>query len=104
MHMLEGVTMAPEYEREELMEMAMGDNQKYLQTFRTDMESQRFDIILVDPLAYRLLGRNYAFGEENNAWVRRVMKHILCNYQEDVVFPTDQIAIYTPQGATRQCP
>jgi hypothetical protein len=101
MRMLDGVEMVPEYEREELMEMAMGDNQEYLQIFREDMESQRFAAIVVDPLSYRLLGRNYAFGEENNAWVRRVMKHILCNYQEAAVFPEDQIAIYVPQEGTR---
>ena len=104
MHMLNDVKMVPEYEREELMEMAMGNNQEYLQIFRTDMENQRFAAIVVDPLTYRLLGRNYVFGEENNAWVRRVMKQILCNYQEDVVFPADQIAIYIPQYGTRQCP
>jgi hypothetical protein len=33
MGMLENVQMFPEYEREELMEMAMGDNQDYLQVF-----------------------------------------------------------------------
>jgi hypothetical protein len=104
MRMLDGVEMVPEYEREELMEMAMGDNQDYLQIFRGDMENQRFAAIVVDPLSYRLLGRNYAFGEENNAWVRHVMKHILCNYREDVVFPADQIAIYVPQEGARKCP
>jgi hypothetical protein len=104
MHMLDGVTLIPEYEREELMEMAMGNNQEYLQTFRADMERQRFAAIVVDPLAYRLLGRNYAFGEENNAWVRRVMKPILCNYHEELVFPKDQVAIYMPQDGERQCP
>jgi len=104
MHMLDDVEMIPEYEREELMEMAMGDNQDYLQIFAADMERQRFDAIVVDPLTYRLLGRNYVFGEENNAWVRRVMKPILCNYEEDVVFPADQVAIYIPQQGERQCP
>jgi hypothetical protein len=104
MHMLKDVEMVPEYEREELMEMAMGDNQDYLQIFRADMENQRFDAIVVDPLSYRLLGRKYPFGEENNAWVQRVMKHILCNYQEAVVFPEDQIAVYVPQHGERQCP
>ena len=104
MHILDNATMTPEYEREELMEMAMGNNQEYLQTFRADMERQRFAAIVVDPLSYRLLGKNYAFGEENNAWVRRVMKHILCNYQEELVFPEDQVAIYMPQDGERQCP
>ena len=104
MHMLNNVKMIPEYEREELMEMAMGDNQDYLQIFQADMERQRFAAIVVDPLTYRLLGKNYVFGEENNAWVRYIMKPILCNYQEDVVFPEDQIAVYVPQEGVRQCP
>jgi hypothetical protein len=104
MHMLDRAEMVPEYEREELMEMAMGDNQDYLQFFRADMERQRFAAIVVDPLSYKLLGKNYAFGEENNAWVRNIMKHILCNYQEDAVFPADQISIYVPQQGIRQCP
>ncbi|MDK1028787.1 MAG: hypothetical protein QGD96_05580 [Anaerolineae bacterium] len=104
MHMLEGVNMVPEYEREELMEMAMANNLDYLQVFRSDMESQRFTAIVVDPLSYRLLGKNYAFGEENNVWVRRVIKPILCNYQEDAIYPEDQIAVYTPQSGERHCP
>jgi len=104
MHMLNNVKMIPEYEREELMEMAMGDNQDYLHNFQADMENQRFAAIVVDPLAYRLLGKNYVFGEENNAWVRYVMKPILCNYQESIVFSKDQIAVYVPQEGTRQCP
>ncbi|MFZ5910065.1 MAG: hypothetical protein ACOYYU_08635 [Chloroflexota bacterium] len=104
MGMLDGVRMVPEYEREELMEMAMGNNQEYLKIFRADMEAQRFDMIVVDPLTYRLLGRNYAFGEENNAWVKRVMKPILCNYREEVIYPEDQIAIYVPQEGERVCP
>jgi hypothetical protein len=104
MHMLDDVTMIPEYEREELMEMAMGNNQDYLRIFRTDMDNQRFVMIVVDPLNFRLLGKNYAFGEENNAWAQRAMKPILCNYQEALIFPEDQVAIYTPQEGERQCP
>ncbi len=102
-HLLD-VPMIPEYEREELMEMAMGKNETYLDIFRTDMESQRFAMIVVDPLRYRLLGRNYPFGEENNAWVQRAMKPILCNYREGAIFLEDQIAIYVPQDGKRVCP
>jgi hypothetical protein len=98
------VPMIPEYEREDLMEMAMGKNRAYLDKFRADMENQRFDMIVVDPLRYRLLGSNYPFGEENNAWVQRAMKPILCNYREKAIFPEDQIAIYVPQDGKRVCP
>ena len=104
MNMLDQVRLVPEYEREELMEMAMANNREYLSVFRKDMQNQRFAVILVDPLNYRLLGKTYPFGEENNAWVSKIMKHILCNYREEIAFPADEIALYVPQEGTRQCP
>ncbi len=104
MDMLEGAALVPEYEREDLMEWAMANNVEYLGRFRNDMEAQRFALIVVDPLNFNYLGSNYGFGEENNVWVRRVMKDILCNYREDAVFREDDIALYVPQTGERQCP
>ena len=104
MHMLKGVTLIPEYEREDLMEMAMGNNTEYLGKFRTDMENQRFDLIVVDPLNFNIMTKNRSFAEENNVWVRRVMRHILCNYRQDIIFAEDEIALYVPQEGERQCP
>jgi hypothetical protein len=104
MHMLDGVTLVPEYEREDLMEMAMANNTTYLDRFKTDMQNQRFDLIVVDPLVFNLISRNRSFSEENNVWVRRVMRPILCNYRQDAIFPADEIALYVPQEGERTCP
>ena len=104
MHMLDGVTLVPEYEREDLMEMAMGNNTAYLDRFRKDMADQRFDLIVVDPLRFNVFSRNRSFSDENNVWVRRVMKSILCHYREESIFPADEIALYVPQEGDRQCP
>ena len=104
MHMLNGVTLVPEYEREDLMEMAMADNTEYLGRFRADMESQRFALIVVDPLNFNIMTRNRSFADENNVWVRRVMKQILCNYRQEAIFAEDDIALYVPQMGTRKCP
>jgi hypothetical protein len=104
MHMLNNVTLIPEYEREDLMEIAMSDNAPYLEKFRQDMEDQRFALIVVDPLNYNVLSKNRSFAEENNVWVLRIMKSILCNYREEAVFPADEIALYVPQEGARQCP
>ena len=104
MDMLHQVTLVYEYEREDLMEMAMSNNQPYLEQFRKDMDSQRFALIVVDPLNYNLLTRRKSFSEENNAWVRRAMKPILCNYRVEAMFPADDIALYVPQEGQRQCP
>jgi hypothetical protein len=104
MHMLNNVTLVPEYEREDLMEIAMSDNTPYLEKFRKDMEDQRFALIVVDPLNYNVLSKNRSFAEENNVWVLRIMKSILCNYKEEAIFPADEIALYVPQEGERQCP
>jgi hypothetical protein len=104
MHMLTGVELVPEYEREDLMEMAMGNDVPYLDQFGDDMENQRFALIVVDPLNYKLLPEDRSFAEENNVWVRRVMKQILCNYREEAIFPEDELALYVPREGTRQCP
>lgn len=104
MGMLDGVTLVPEYEREDLMEVAMADHLQYLNQFRRDMEKQRFDLIVVDPLNDKILARRRAFAEENNVWVTQVARYILCNYREETIFPTDEIALYVPQEGTRQCP
>lgn len=104
MGMLKNVTLIPEYEREDLMEMAMADNVPYLLKFRSDIENQRFALIIVDPLRPVIMSSERSFAEENNVWVRRVATVVMCNYQEDAIFPEDGIALYVPQSGERQCP
>jgi hypothetical protein len=104
MHMLDNIILVPEYEREDLMEIAMANDIEHIQGFREDMEDQRFALIIVDPLNYNTLSRQRSFAEENNVWVTRIMKHILCNYREETIFPADEIALYVPQEGARQCP
>jgi hypothetical protein len=104
MHMLKNVNLVSEYEREDLMEIAMANNAQALEKFQKDMEHQRFVLIVVDPLNYNIISRRRGFAEENNVWVTRIMKHILCNYREETIFPADEIALYVPQEGARQCP
>ncbi len=104
MGMLENVTLIQEYEREELMEMAMSNNEEFLENFKQEMVAQRFDLIIVDPLTFKILARRRAFSEENNVWVRGIMRPILCNYRLEVSFPEDEVALYVPQEGERVCP
>ncbi len=97
MKMITSLPLLPEYEREELMEMAMAGNQTYLDTFKEQIREQRFAAIVVDPLAFNLLGSDYEMGEENNAWARFVIKPVLCNYSASTLYQNDRIAIYLPQ-------
>ena len=104
MHMLKNVTLVPEYEREDLMEMAMADNLPYLARFRADIGNQRFALIVVDPLNDTIMRNDRVFSEENNVWVRRVVRTILCNYREEAIYPVHDIALYVPQEGERRCP
>jgi len=104
MHMLQDVRLIPEYEREDLMELAMANSIEGLARFQQDMENHRFSLIVVDPLNYSIYSRRRGFSDENNVWVRRVMKSVLCNYRVDEVFPKDEIALYVPQEGEQQCP
>lgn len=56
-HELQGVRVVPEYEKVFLMEMAMGNNQPYLQRFYMDLVSHRFKAIITDTISTRLQGR-----------------------------------------------
>ncbi len=103
MNMLQSVPLIPEYEREELMEMAMANNEAYLDQFKAELRAQRFAMIVVDPLTTTMLGSDYAMGEENNAWVRFAARPILCNYRAEQTFASDRIVIYVPQEAPA-CP
>ena len=105
MHMIKGVRLIPEYEREELMEMAMSKNETFLEQFNNDIENHRFAAIIIDPLRINYVSDKEAMGVENNAWTRHVIKPVLCNYQAKAVFAEDRIAIYVPQQAGDQkCP
>jgi hypothetical protein len=106
MHMLKGVTLVPQYEREDLMELAMSRNTAALDAgFYADLQMHRFAMIIIDDnLQINYKGSNYPLGEENNAWTRYIIKPILCNYKQDAVFLTDRIAIYVPQIAEQKCP
>lgn len=104
MGMLENARLVPEYEREDLMEMAMSENQVFLEQFEQDMAGQRFAAIVVDELKFNLLGLETGMGAENNAWALWVVRPILCYYEPAEMFPADSIVIYVPRVGPPACP
>jgi len=64
-----------------LMEMAMANNQAYLQQFYRDLRQHRFALIVNEPLYKTTKGSPVRFGEENDTWVERVSKPLLCYYK-----------------------
>ncbi len=92
------VPLVPEGELVFLMEMAMSDNKAYLDAFQADISSHRFAMIVSEPLVIQYQGRSHAFGEENDAWVKRVSEPILCYYEPSVTLDSVGVVLYTPRS------
>jgi peroxiredoxin len=96
---VQDVPLVPDYELVFLMEMAMSDNATYMDAFHSDISSQRFTMIVSEPLVIQYQGRNHAFGEENDAWVEGVSEPVLCYYEPSMELPAAGVVLYTPRAA-----
>ncbi len=79
--MVPKVALEPDYEKVFLMEMAMANDQGYLETFYQKLENHAFGLIVTEPLYINIQDRTHAFSEENNVWMDRVVAPILKYYQ-----------------------
>ena len=96
--MVEGVTLDPDYEVVELMEMAMSDNTLYLDNFYDDLYSQRFALIVASPQFVNLKENGEAFAEENNAWALKVSEPLLCAYRPIETMKRSGIVLFVPRN------
>lgn len=79
--MIEGVELVHEYEKLLLMEMVMAGNEDYLGDYEGDLRSQRFALIVLDPLP--VIYKNpaeYSLAAENNVMFKRINPILLCYY------------------------
>jgi hypothetical protein len=100
---LDGITLQPEDEKVTLMEMAMGHNRSYLSRFRQSIGSQKYGLIVSEPLALQAQGRSHAFGEENDAWNQEVSAPILCSYKPVYKSDSPPIQLLIPREEASSC-
>lgn len=97
-HIVQGVPLVHEYEKLFLMEMAISNNADYLNAFASDIEHQRFTLIITDPLYSKITDTSDdVLSPENNAWVRNVSRPILCAYEDAITFPELNIQLLVPR-------
>ncbi len=94
---ISNVPLVPEGELVFLMEMAMSNNRVYLDAFDANISSQRYAMIVSDPLVIQYQGPHHSFGEENDAWVKNVSEPILCYYAPSISLDTVGVVLYTPR-------
>jgi len=94
---IKGVSLVPEYEMLTLMEMAISNNQGYLNRFNQDLSDQRFGLIIMDKQYVAFKDNSTAFPEENNAWVKFITIPVLEHYQPITWLRSTDTEIYAPR-------
>jgi hypothetical protein len=98
------VPLVYDYEVVTLMEMAMSDNQAYLNRFYDDLANHRFAAI-ISGRQNLVIKQDGVFAEENNVWNTRVSPYILCYYESNTTINADttRIEIYMPRIESEDC-
>lgn len=99
-----GVALVPEYEKKYMMDQAMAGNAAYFEAFYQDLKAKRFSLIVSDMLFNLVKNSDYAFSEENNAWVRWVSQPLLCYYTPLRTMQNVDIQLLVPNPAAQDCP
>jgi hypothetical protein len=94
---IQNVPMIPEYEVVFLMEMVMGGNRAYLDQFHADLKSQRFDLIISDPMPEQEKSLDQPFSEENNVWLEEVSNPLQSFYKSVGFYRLVGIEVFVPK-------
>ena len=99
------LALVSDYEAVTLMEMAMSNNQVYLQQFYGDLKSHRFAAIVAGKQNVGAKEEG-AFSDESNIWNTRVSPYILCYYEPAAELEADEskIDFYVPRAVPGVCP
>lgn len=100
---IKNIPLVPEYDKKVLINQAMSEDAQYFQTFYRDLATQRFSLIISNPLHMRIQTEAYDFSEENNAWVKWVSKPILCYYEPLFTLKKVTVQLLVPRQDMSDC-
>jgi hypothetical protein len=100
---IKDVSLVPEYDKKVLINEAMSGNARYFAGFYQDLASQRFSLIITNPVNRRLDKTEGHFGEENNVWVKWVTSPLLCYYEPLDVLKRVDIELLVPRQDISDC-
>jgi hypothetical protein len=90
--------LIPDYELLTLMEMAISNNQGYLNRFYEDLKTQKYALIVMDKQYVVFKDDSTAFPEENNAWVKLIAVPVQEYYQPITWLRSTDTEIYAPRN------
>jgi hypothetical protein len=97
------VPLVAEYEKKLLMNQALSGDAAYFKGFYADLASQRFSLIISEPLRTPIKDSSFQFGEENNAWVKWVSAPVLCYYEPLTTIKAVNVQILVPNKNAVDC-
>ncbi len=97
------VPLVPDYEKDVLMEMAMAHNDAYLDGFHDALREHEFGLIVIDPQSNVYQDEKASFAVENNRWVRKITKPLLCYYEPLVYYEDVGVELYVPRQVALDC-
>lgn len=100
---IKDIPLIPEYDKKVLINQAMSEDAQYFQSFYHDLASQRFSLIISNPLHMRIQTDTDDFGEENNAWVKWVSTPVLCYYEPLVTLKKVTVQLLVPRQDISAC-
>jgi hypothetical protein len=100
---IKGIPLIPEYDKKVLINQAMSEDAQYFQSFYRDLASQRFALIISNPLHMRIQTATDDFSEENNAWVKWVSGPVLCYYEPLVTLKKVTVQLLVPREDISAC-
>jgi hypothetical protein len=101
-NLIDGISLVPEYEQIELMEMAMSRNRDMLEKFYQDLKNGRFTLIIAEEQKYSPKKRG-SFIEEDQAWVTYVGSPLLCYYKALEYISSNNIYFFVPRTREADC-
>jgi len=94
---IQDVPLVPEYEKKYLMDEAMSGNTELFDHFYEDLRSQRFSLIINEPIFIEYQAEEVIFGTENDTWVTWVSQPLLCFYRPLVSYNNVGVELLVPR-------
>ena len=102
--LIQDVPLVHPYEKMLLQEMAMSNNDEYLDAFAEDMAEQKYALIVSDRLPGEWRNpQTWSLAMENNVVFEKITPRITCAYQLEEYLVDGGLAVWTPKAEVT-CP
>jgi hypothetical protein len=97
------IPLIPEYDKKVLIERSFTKSRDYFSIFYSELEAQRFSLIIIQPLSTPQKGSSEQFGEENDLWVKWVARPLLCYYEIKQTLTSVNVQLLVPKVEVGDC-